>query len=164
MTMSLPIARHPDRGRAQAFGRDQPAPRTTSVAKNRSDSYRLCARQRSSIPFTVASAPMAYGVTWWNSRNARSVQRAAVPTHLHQPGMPELREMERKRGRGKAEPFGDLPGGQPVRSHADQQPEHVEAMLLRQRRQRDHSVCLFHISSNMEMMRLCQFASIFLDF
>src|SRR6185503_7765932 len=43
--------------------------------KTSSDSYELCARQRSEMLAAVASPPIAYGSRWWNSRKTRSVQR-----------------------------------------------------------------------------------------
>jgi hypothetical protein len=58
---------------------------TSSGPKHRSASYALWLLHRSSRFSTVGGPPVAYGVTWWNSRKPRSVQRPFEPMKAHCP-------------------------------------------------------------------------------
>jgi len=78
-------------------------------------------------------------------------QRAPVPLGIDEAGMLEMTEMEGERRRREIEPFADLAGGNPGRSRLDQEPEDVEPRLVRQAGEGRQGICLFHISSIVEI-------------
>ena len=47
--------------------------------------------------------------------------------------------------------FGDCAGGHPVRAGPNQQPEDVEAVVLREGCESSYGIMFFHISTNIEM-------------
>jgi hypothetical protein len=66
-------------------------------------------------------------------------------------GVDEFLEMERERGRGELELFGDLSGGEAGLSLAGEETEHAEAGLMREGGERLDDLPFFHISTIVEM-------------
>jgi hypothetical protein len=59
--------------------------------------------------------------------------------------------MKRQRIGREVDRFGDLSGGHAVGSGLNQEPEHGEAVFLRESGQSRDGICLFHTSTNIEM-------------
>ena len=59
--------------------------------------------------------------------------------------------MKRQRIGRQVERLGYGAGGHSVRACADQQPEYIETVILSERGQRRDDICLFHISTIIEM-------------
>jgi hypothetical protein len=68
--------------------------------------------------------------------------------------MAKLIEVKGQSGRGKPQPLPDTPGRQAFRAGLHQQPKHIEAGFLSERRKRGNGVYLFQISKIIEIMRM----------
>ncbi len=77
-------------------------------------------------------------------------QHAPLPAAGHDPGLPQMAEMEGERRRRQPQLARDAPDRQPLRPGRHQEPEDVEPGLLREGRKRGEGVGLFHASRMIE--------------
>ena len=77
--------------------------------------------------------------------------RAAVAAHRDKPGHSQPVEMERQRVGREVERVGDRAGRHSLRAGLHQQAEYIEPIILGERGQRRDGICLFHISTIIEM-------------
>src|SRR5688572_22617259 len=74
-------------------------------------------------------------------------ERPSLAPHADEPGLAQPVEVEGKRVRGQRERRRDLARGHALRAGLDEEPEHVEPVVLRERAERRDGLALFHNST-----------------
>jgi hypothetical protein len=78
--------------------------------------------------------------------------RTAFTAHGDKTRRPEPIEVKRQGVRSKVERGSHRPRRHPFRSGLHEQPEHIETIVLRKRRESPYRICLFHNSTIIEIM------------
>jgi hypothetical protein len=112
--------------------------------------FALCSRRTGSAAATVFGEEAKQRVHLFEPR--RVDHRAALAAHGNKTRRAKSIKMESQGIRREIESVCDRARWHALLSSLHKQPEHIETIVLRERRQGNNSICLFHISMFVEII------------